>query len=292
MYTYNSTDGWKSFARPPKETLPLGSCLVAANGGSQMVLFGGYSATTNTTLGDIYILDVATSTWRMGPSAPISDRRRTPACAISNGYFIAWGGGAEVGNEVVAPANVTIVYDLRTDSWTTEYVATSGTTHVGEGPVSKVAIVSAIVASVIVVVLIVGGVVIYRRRFRRPGPSTMSPLPCTPNTLPVLPPKSKAKNTQYKTDKLSAAIVAGRVEEKRKGTGGIGRGMDPADAVGSRPLYQRPPSCAKVVESKGMVYDVAPPVYSSLHLYSSSEQPAVMEMEGTVTEVIRLYIDE
>ncbi|KAK3805869.1 MAG: hypothetical protein J3Q66DRAFT_375610 [Benniella sp.] len=296
-YTYNSTNGWKLFSTPPKGTLPLGSCLVPANGGSQMILFGGYSKTTNVTLGDIYILDVATSTWKMGPSVPIPDRRQTPACAVSNDHFIAWGGNAAVGNDVVAPANMTLVYNLKTNTWTTEYVVPPPeTVHAAGGSVSKAVVASTVVAIVMVLLLVVGGVIVYRRRSRRSGPCvTKSPAPCTLLTPPVPPPKNRARNSQHKRDRSSAATVVGQVEAKHKGEIGtktVGLGAD-----GSRPFPQRPKSCAKVTESKGIAYNsqylCAPPVYVSPHSYSSrEEQPASMEVEGTVTDVIRLYIDE
>ncbi|KAF9365739.1 hypothetical protein BGX34_008604 [Mortierella sp. NVP85] len=292
VYTYNSTNGWKSFSTPPKGTLPLGSCLVAANGGSQMILFGGYSKTTNVTSGDIYILDVATSTWKVGPSVPIPDRRQTPACAVSNDQFIAWGGNAAVGNDVVAPVNMTLVYNLKTNTWTTEYVVPPETVHAAGGSVSKAVVASAVVASVLVLLLVVGGVIVYRRRSRRSGPCvTKSPVPCTRITPPVPPPKNRARNGQHKRDRSSGATVVGQVEAKYKGDMGtrtVGLGAD-----GARPFPQRPKSCAKVMESRRIAYNsqyLAPPVYP--HSYSSFEQPASMEVEGTVTDVIKLYIDE
>lgn len=57
--------------------------MVSPGSGSKVVLFGGYPTGLKTTVGDIFILDVQTLTWKKGTSAP-QDARRSSACAISN----------------------------------------------------------------------------------------------------------------------------------------------------------------------------------------------------------------
>lgn len=252
MYTYNSINGWKNFTTSPKFTLPMGSCLVAANGGSQMVLFGGYSKATNVTLSNIYILDVATSTWTIGPSAPISDRRQTPACAVSNDHFIAWGGDTIVGTEVVAPTNLTVVYNLRTSTWTTEYVAPKTTAFFGESDsessINTSVIITAVVLSVFLVLLAMGALLIYRKRSKRSVASTMPPAPeapaspLSPIVPPIPPPKNKNRAAQPKMDKPSQGTAAERVDV-RLGTVQLG-------TCGTRPMSHDPECHIELIVSQ------------------------------------------
>ncbi|KAF9352576.1 hypothetical protein BGX34_012079 [Mortierella sp. NVP85] len=89
--------------------------------GSKVVLFGGYSVNPHGTMSDIFIPDAATLTWKNGTSGGAV--RPGAACAISGDYFIAW--GADTGNfsERITRENVTTVYNLKTDQWTTTYIA-------------------------------------------------------------------------------------------------------------------------------------------------------------------------
>lgn len=122
MYMRSST-GWKNFNGPPGLTATNAYCMVSSTSGSKVVLFGGYSQSLNASVGDIFILDVATLTWKKGPSTSPSDVRRSPACAISNNYFIAWGGDTGNVARIVPATNILLVYDLRTDRWTSQYIA-------------------------------------------------------------------------------------------------------------------------------------------------------------------------
>ncbi|KAF9938410.1 hypothetical protein BGZ65_012854 [Modicella reniformis] len=213
VYTYNSTDGWKNYITLPNGAPSHGSCLVAANRGLQLVLFGGFSTTSNTPLSDIYILDVVASRWRKGASAPASDRRQSPACGISNDYFIAWGGDIASHSDVVAPANQIVIYDLRTHTWTTEYNASprripdgyspflpgdDSQVGIGELP-SKVAIISGAIAGGLIAILTVGCVLMYRRRSKRFIAIAASPPPCNP----TFPPPCHTKDITCNQDKTT-----------------------------------------------------------------------------------------
>ncbi|KAG0243989.1 hypothetical protein BGX31_010024 [Mortierella sp. GBA43] len=94
IYQYSPTQGWKNLATkgdvPP---IRRTGCLASFDGGKKMVLTGGYSPFTSTTLGDIYILDMASLTWKAGPN-------------ITNEY-----------------TTDTLVYNLTTNTWTNNYVA-------------------------------------------------------------------------------------------------------------------------------------------------------------------------
>ncbi|KAK3805909.1 MAG: hypothetical protein J3Q66DRAFT_445766 [Benniella sp.] len=127
IYKYTPSTGWTNFNSPEGLSATYGYCMVSSGSGSKVVLFGGYPAGLKTTVGDIFILDVQTLTWKKGKSAP-QDARRSSACAISNDYFIAWGGQASVdqpSNGILAtpPKQTTLLYDLKADKWVSDYIA-------------------------------------------------------------------------------------------------------------------------------------------------------------------------
>ncbi|KAF9365797.1 hypothetical protein BGX34_008257 [Mortierella sp. NVP85] len=128
MHTYNVEEGWKNFTAPQGIRASNAYCMASSASGSKVVLFGGYSKSLNATVGDIFVLDVPTLTWKKGPSTPPGDVRRSPACAISNDYFVSWGGDTGNTAVIVPPENVMMVYDLKTDTWTSNYVAPAPTT--------------------------------------------------------------------------------------------------------------------------------------------------------------------
>lgn len=123
MYSYSETGGWQNFNAPTGIQTSHSSCMVSSTTGSKVVFFGGYSEGLNATVGDIFILDVATVTWKKGPSTPARDVRRAPACAISNDQFIVWGGDTGNTPTIVPPENIMLVYSLQTDTWINSYTA-------------------------------------------------------------------------------------------------------------------------------------------------------------------------
>ncbi|KAG0240905.1 hypothetical protein BGW41_006561 [Actinomortierella wolfii] len=84
--------------------------MVPAYNGKLMVLFGGIRSQ-----GEIYFLDTTTLTWSTGtPGGPVY-AREYPACATSGDMFVVWGGKLATG--VIAPLNVTGVYNMRERRW-------------------------------------------------------------------------------------------------------------------------------------------------------------------------------
>ncbi|KAG0203815.1 hypothetical protein B0O80DRAFT_424350 [Mortierella sp. GBAus27b] len=135
MFSYDDKIGWTNLTRDAKGEIPpprRSACLVSAYGGTKMVIFGGYTRDMLNALADIYILDVATMIWTRGPDIDQKERRAKPACAISNEHFIAWGGERDAGGNNELPRrpilNSTIVFNLKTNKWTSTYSAIPNTT--------------------------------------------------------------------------------------------------------------------------------------------------------------------
>jgi len=70
MYSYTPEEGWKNSTDPPGLRATDDFCMVSSSSGSKVVLFGGYSNSLNASLGDIFILDTATLTWKKGLDPP------------------------------------------------------------------------------------------------------------------------------------------------------------------------------------------------------------------------------
>ncbi|KAF9993903.1 hypothetical protein BGZ65_010514, partial [Modicella reniformis] len=131
MYSYNTKDGWVDLAQVVKGPVPAArsfACFVPASGGSKMIVFGGFTKGRASVLPDIYILDVATMTWTKGANLGLKDQRAEAACAVSNDQFISWGGRA-----TGEPLNSTIVYNIKTNQWTSAYTAAALPTSTYDG---------------------------------------------------------------------------------------------------------------------------------------------------------------
>lgn len=120
---YSSYGGWRTLTGSARGTVPSprhGACVIPY-GDSKVVHFGG--AEDMDTIGDIHVLDLTTLTWEKGTDLPIDNSRAWASCAVSNGYFMAWGGVHRSGF-TVSPAKVDmIIYDLKRNTWTSKYVA-------------------------------------------------------------------------------------------------------------------------------------------------------------------------
>ncbi|KAI8597811.1 hypothetical protein EDD21DRAFT_356928 [Dissophora ornata] len=118
MFSFDPEMGWGNLNTTGDIPAPrTNACLVAAYNGTKVILFGGYNTTKTVALNDIYILDIPTLTWTRGPAAHPSNARGGAACAASNDYFIATGGFS-----YSAMLNATIVYNIKTASWTSAYL--------------------------------------------------------------------------------------------------------------------------------------------------------------------------
>ncbi|KAK3805834.1 MAG: hypothetical protein J3Q66DRAFT_407391 [Benniella sp.] len=103
--------GWSALSTVGDVVLSSYSpCFVPAYGGSKMVLFSGDSKQSAA-----YILDVSTMTWKKSSFVPMMGGN---ACAVSGDQFIVWG---SVGDN--AATYTTLVYDMKSDAWTSNYVA-------------------------------------------------------------------------------------------------------------------------------------------------------------------------
>ncbi|KAF9961982.1 hypothetical protein BGZ65_009928 [Modicella reniformis] len=209
-FSYSTADGWTDLFNVMKGSVPPAreaACLAPAYGGSKMVLFGGASVEGGNVLADIYVLNVANMTWTKGPNVVAKDSRVDGACAVSNDYFIAWGGHGENSG-----ANTTLVYNLKTNKWTKTYIgipapprttqttppASSSTSSpessLTDGPedsqdnISRLMVILISALGVIAVALIIGIVYLQRAR-RRYAQNNIRRASLKPET-PIVPSKS------------------------------------------------------------------------------------------------------
>ncbi|KAG0236533.1 hypothetical protein BGX31_003931 [Mortierella sp. GBA43] len=165
IYKYNPSTGWTDLRPLTSGQAPSGSryysCVVA--GDSKIVVFGGQNKIANqTTLTDIYILDVLNMTWKQGQSVTQDQSRSMGPCAYSNNQFIAWGGvntlmASETNQK---PDSLTMVYNLETDTWTNNYTAPPRPAKTSIGAIVGGAVGGGLVAAVLV------GYGVYRYRKR------------------------------------------------------------------------------------------------------------------------------
>ncbi|KAF9284879.1 hypothetical protein BGZ68_004336 [Mortierella alpina] len=158
--------GNKTWARIPTTGMSPGEvnahCMVPVYNGTKIVVFGGYGPSG--AHGNIYILDLHSMVWSKGVSG---DPRAEMACSARGDNFIAWGGELE-GAVVRSAFNTPIIYNLKTNTWTTEYIATSTTPPSGSSSPTKVnvpAIAGGAGAAAILVA--VAALFIYRRHRTR-----------------------------------------------------------------------------------------------------------------------------
>ncbi|KAI8359549.1 hypothetical protein B0O80DRAFT_440519 [Mortierella sp. GBAus27b] len=178
LYTYNLTHGWDNImpyttgSRPSKRYYP---CLLSAYEGTKLVLFGGrVGIIPSQSYRDIYILDLTTMVWTLGPIVPENDGRYSAACGISNEQLVVWGGLRVTLGSSSIPNNPVIVYDLRANRWTTSYTAISNSTgtptstpppetDTSSGK-SNIGVIVGVVVAVLVVLALVCGYIYVRRK--------------------------------------------------------------------------------------------------------------------------------
>ncbi|CAO3563814.1 unnamed protein product [Mortierella alpina] len=93
-------------------------CMVSAHNGTKLIVFGGYTIGKQV-LGSIYILDVGSMVWTRGQNTEPSMIRSDMACTVAGDSFIAWGG--EYIGERIAGLGTPIIYNLKTNTWTTQF---------------------------------------------------------------------------------------------------------------------------------------------------------------------------
>ncbi|KAK5823557.1 hypothetical protein F5H01DRAFT_363222 [Linnemannia elongata] len=154
----------------PSPTQIYSHCMVPAYEGFKMVVFGG-SFRDDTQLDDIYILDVPTMTWTKGSDPPVPLDRSNMACTVGGDNFIAWGGY----NAQKAIDGTPIIYNLRTNQWTTTYSLAPADSKYNWG-----AIIGGVVAAVAVAAGV--GFVYYRRRKQLKSRARRADVQLTANT--------------------------------------------------------------------------------------------------------------
>ncbi|KAF9285558.1 hypothetical protein BGZ74_001455 [Mortierella antarctica] len=91
------------------------ACMVPANNGTKLVVFGGLLA-PRTFLGDISIFDVTTSTWTRGQDGGETRTRTGHVCAVSGDKFVTWGGEGALTVSNPSKVEVVSVYSLTRDT--------------------------------------------------------------------------------------------------------------------------------------------------------------------------------
>ncbi|KAF9361959.1 hypothetical protein BGX34_006797 [Mortierella sp. NVP85] len=157
---------------------------------TKLIYFGGYTMDRVELRPEIFLFDVATLTWTNGTIPPKKDQRGAAACGVSGDYFITWGGIGGFDNDGLR--NTTAVYNMKTNLWTSSYVAapisttstlsnsilsptsseaSSGTPSSSSGNSSdnshRTIVIVAGVLGVVVAALVVCAFLLYRRHRRR-----------------------------------------------------------------------------------------------------------------------------
>ncbi|KAG0203344.1 hypothetical protein BGX33_009162 [Mortierella sp. NVP41] len=159
-----------------------GSCMALAHGGRKLIAYGGYHDEKNekavgwTKSNKIYILDVATFTWSVGPPAP--EGRAYMACASSGDYFVAWGGYT---SGVGLLSSKTMYFNFVTNQWIDETWINNDTTTTTvaptvtpssppepnlnqESPTNNAAVIGGVIAGAVALGTIIGILVVRHRR--------------------------------------------------------------------------------------------------------------------------------
>ncbi|KAK3821455.1 MAG: hypothetical protein J3Q66DRAFT_333349 [Benniella sp.] len=169
-------------------------CLVSIDGGKRLIVAGGLSKASNSSLNDLYIFDIATRTWTSGPSIPQEQIADGSACGISNNQLIIWGGAYNSPQSSRMAGIAPLIFDVKTKKWTSSYNAppkpsVSSTTSIlpqtSSGPSSGTpssnpsttltgggnnrSLIVAILATVVgvLIVTLIAGVLFYRSRSKR-----------------------------------------------------------------------------------------------------------------------------
>ncbi|KAG0272720.1 hypothetical protein BGZ95_011496 [Linnemannia exigua] len=117
VITELSTDSWTWSIMPTKGPAPevrSFHCMAGNEDGTKVVSYGG-QLRNDTLLGEVWILDVPTTTWSQGPSGPI---RASAACAIAGDLFIIWGGRR---GAIVNALPEMMIYNISSSTYITEY---------------------------------------------------------------------------------------------------------------------------------------------------------------------------
>ncbi|KAF9418614.1 hypothetical protein BGZ94_009654 [Podila epigama] len=160
---FNTADStWTTLPTTNGPTARRSSCMVSANQGAQLIVFGGTSS-TDVALGDIYIYDVASSSWKRGQDGGARRTRGSHVCAMSGDLMVAWGGYV-VATTAAPVTEMTAVFNLTSNTWVEQFTApqTSSGSEGGSGGSNLGAIIGGAVGAIVVIAAI--GFFVYRRK--------------------------------------------------------------------------------------------------------------------------------
>ncbi|KAK3805916.1 MAG: hypothetical protein J3Q66DRAFT_407467 [Benniella sp.] len=179
-----------------------------------------------------------TCIWRKGASTLPGDARRSPACAVSSGYFIAWGGDGGNILSIIPPDQLTIVHSLGTDEWISRYMGTNHTINdetASNQDTPSVSGTTGLIIGAVIGGFVIGLIIEYRIRKSRYNPPS-SPVPTNATHV-----DAKSNNGRDPGEGI-------KVTNKRKGTVQEG-------AFGSEPELQHPHSYSLGSESASHTFE-------------------------------------
>ncbi|KAK3821453.1 MAG: hypothetical protein J3Q66DRAFT_151956 [Benniella sp.] len=243
LFVYSKLTGqWSNPATtgtiPPPRMNP---CLVSIDGGKKLMMASGYSRTFNSSLEDIYTLDIATLSWVAGPSIARKDIRDGSACGLSNNQLIMWGGKYNEPLSSTMASTTPLIFNITANKWTTSYIApppSASTSVLPSSPgssdlpgsnspntksnSSQVIIIGSVVGA-LVVAAIAGGLVYYFRskKAKHAGedPAHGDDLSGTGNSedLGYIPPPPP-RNIQYPQPPPSTQVINWTTNSPRSGS--------------------------------------------------------------------------
>ncbi|KAF9934272.1 hypothetical protein FBU30_002690 [Linnemannia zychae] len=191
-----------------------GHCIVEAYGGTKMVLFGGVDE-TSAVLDDIYILDVASLTWKAGKVGGYGVGRSYAACAVTNDLFVAWGGALRIGNKFIAlGTSFTMVYNLKTGVWQSTFspgqasttsasiVPTGQQTNDTSSSSTNGALIGGIVGGLVLIAAIAGFVFFHHRRASKQEKLEKKEFPSPTFTQPAVVTKTDTSSNDYSSNDI------------------------------------------------------------------------------------------
>lgn len=180
------------------------SCMVAAYGGTKMILIGGEGA-NKTVLSDVYIFDVATSTWTKGADGGATRQRAGHNCAVSGDNVVVYGGYSNVSGRLPVPELVS-VYSLTWNVWQQSFlpsgpIPTAPDSDSGSSGKSNIGAIAGGAGGAIAVILIAVVVFWIRRKKRSKDEAEgKDAFHLTQSSIPKQPPGFTSGNPQLYRD--------------------------------------------------------------------------------------------
>ncbi|KAF9899725.1 hypothetical protein EC991_008417 [Linnemannia zychae] len=150
-------------------------CMAANENGTKMAIYGGQYA-NGTVVGELWVLDLITSTWTQGPTG---QTRKQAVCTIAGEQLLIWGGMVD---QRTSGSSEVIVYNFNTSTYVKQYTppwfykdlkpppppTRTKSSCAAENPTgSRGAIIGGIIGGLVMLMVIVVGVIVFRRRQRQ-----------------------------------------------------------------------------------------------------------------------------